>query len=272
MKNILLLFTLIITQFCAKAQITEVMYFDEFSTEVDSSQAKYKVVYKYTDSTKLKFTSYHSRKDSVYKIVQGIKELQDTNLVFTGTHTSFFKNGSAKTILNYQKDRLHGTIKTFHENGQLKREDIFENDSLIAGKCYSSEGKDTTYFPYYTMASFPGGMPELMKFISRNVHYPEIALENGIQGTVYIRFIVDKFGCIEKTKVIKSHHWSFNKAAEKVIRAMPPWIPGIIDGEVVEMAMTAPIKFKIADDPPANKKALSEKELKKLKKMSKKYR
>jgi TonB family protein len=269
MKHILSLLLIVFSINFAKAQIIEIKYLDDFNVIVDSSEARYKVIYEYTDSTKKQYISTLYDKNELYKVAEGKIEMVDTIETFTGIHKFYYSNGNIKSIVNIQKGLFHGSIKTYYKTGELKRDDVFENDSLISGKCYTRDGKDTTYYPYQVKASFPGGTKELMKFISKNVQYPEVALENGIQGSVFIRFIVDKFGCIEQTKIIKSPHWSFNIAAKRVIKAMPPWIPGYIDGEIVEMVMTAPIKFKLADDPPALKRELSEKELKKL---YKKYR
>jgi TonB family protein len=248
----------------AKAQIIEIKYLDDFNVIVDSSEARYKVIYEYTDSTKKQYISTHYDKNKLYKVAEGKLEMVDTFETFTGINKLYYSNGNIKSIVNIRNDKFHGSIKTYYKTGELKRDDIFENDSLISGKCYASNGNDTTYFPYFIYASFPEGYQNINKFISKNVKYPEIALENNIQGTVYIRFIVDKYGCIDKTKIIKSPHWSFNKEAENVIKAMPPWIPAFVDGEYVDMVFTAPIKFKIAEDPPTLKKELSKKELKKL--------
>jgi len=95
-------------------------------------------------------------------------------------------------------------------------------------------------------ASFPGGQQELMAWLSQNMHYPEEAMKDNIQGRVFVSYVVNKDGSIDEVKVIKSVHPVLDEEAVRVIKAMPKWTPGKKDGKPVRVSYTLPINFKMA--------------------------
>jgi protein TonB len=94
---------------------------------------------------------------------------------------------------------------------------------------------------------FPGGDGELFKYIVEHVVYPTQAQETGIQGTVYIRFVVTKTGKVGETQVYKAADPLLNEAAVDVIKSMPDWSPGKINGNPVNSWFIVPIKFKLEE-------------------------
>ncbi len=76
------------------------------------------------------------------------------------------------------------------------------------------------------MPEFPGGMAECLKFIGKNVKYPTIAQENGVQGRVIIQFVVNQDGSIVDPVVMRSVDPYLDKEALRVIKMMPKWKPG----------------------------------------------
>ncbi|MDG2342959.1 MAG: TonB family protein [Flavobacteriales bacterium] len=93
---------------------------------------------------------------------------------------------------------------------------------------------------------FVGGMKKLYEYLSKNIKYPEVAKENGIQGKVFVQFIICKDGKIESAKIVKGIHSSINNEALKVVKSMPNWIPGKQRGVPVKTRFTLPIKFRIS--------------------------
>ena len=93
------------------------------------------------------------------------------------------------------------------------------------------------------MPTFPGGNEEIGKYLGKNVVYPASAQENGIQGTVYVSFVVDKNGRISDVKVLRSVDTELDKEAIRVIKSMPAWIAGKQNGVPVRVAFTVPVKF-----------------------------
>ncbi len=95
------------------------------------------------------------------------------------------------------------------------------------------------------MPQFPGGESELMKFIGNSIKYPPIAAENGIEGRVVVRFVVEKNGKVSDINVLRSVDPSLDKEAVRVIKSMPTWIPGMQNGRNVAVYYTLPVLFKL---------------------------
>ena len=96
------------------------------------------------------------------------------------------------------------------------------------------------------MPQFPGGAPELMKFLSMTVKYPEAAEKKGTQGRVIASFIVEPDGSITGAKVVKSVSEELDAEALRVINAMPKWTPGKQSGKAVRVKYTIPISFRLS--------------------------
>ena len=92
---------------------------------------------------------------------------------------------------------------------------------------------------------FPGGPTELLKYIAKNLKYPVIAQENGIQGRVILRFVVSAKGYVEDVKVLRSLDPYCDKEAIRVVKSLPQWIPGKQNGRNVPVYYTCPIVFKL---------------------------
>ncbi|MBP6230748.1 MAG: energy transducer TonB, partial [Paludibacteraceae bacterium] len=95
------------------------------------------------------------------------------------------------------------------------------------------------------MPEFPGGEAAMNQFIARNIRYPIIAQENGIQGRVVCQFVVNTDGKIVDAVVVRGVEESLDKEALRVIKAMPPWTPGRQGGKNVRVKYTLPIRFKL---------------------------
>lgn len=95
-------------------------------------------------------------------------------------------------------------------------------------------------------ASFPGGRAELHKWIDQNKHYPLGAKELGIEGKVYVSFVVERDGSIFNIKMeLKSNSYTLNSEAERLVSAMPLWHPGSFRGKPVRTRVRMSIKFQL---------------------------
>lgn len=94
-------------------------------------------------------------------------------------------------------------------------------------------------------AEFPGGERALYKYISDQVKYPVIAQENGVEGKVYINFVVDETGKAVDIKVARPGDASLDAEALRVINSLPRFKPAIQGGKKVKVYYTAVINFKL---------------------------
>jgi len=105
--------------------------------------------------------------------------------------------------------------------------------------------KDTTvYTVVETMPQYPGGEDALMKYLAINISYPQAAKDKGIQGTVYVSFIVEKNGNISNVKILRGIGSGCDEEVIRVVKDMPEWKPGTQNGKPVRVQYNLPVKFK----------------------------
>ncbi|MFI3239936.1 MAG: energy transducer TonB [Bacteroidales bacterium] len=95
------------------------------------------------------------------------------------------------------------------------------------------------------MPQFPGGDAELMKFLGQNVRYPAMAIENNIQGRVIVQFVVTRSGKVGEVKVARGVDRDLDKEAVRVVKSLPDFIPGKMNGQAVNVWYTLPVNFKL---------------------------
>ena len=106
---------------------------------------------------------------------------------------------------------------------------------------------DDTHVSAEVMPCFPGGLEELVKFLSTNIEYPQVARDRGIEGRVVLQLIIDKTGQVCDVRVVKSVDEYIDQEAVRVCKTLPKFVPGMVDGHPVNVWYMLPIVFKITD-------------------------
>ena len=106
---------------------------------------------------------------------------------------------------------------------------------------------DTVYNPggVQKMPGFPGGEKELLMFLARNIKYPVLAQETGIEGQVVLSFVVDKDGSITNVTPMRELGGGCTKEAVRVVQSMPRWTPGEANGNPVKVRFYLPVRFEL---------------------------
>jgi periplasmic protein TonB len=97
------------------------------------------------------------------------------------------------------------------------------------------------------LPEFEGGQAEMMRYLYKNIHYPAIARDNGIQGRVVLRFVVDELGNIADIVVLKDIGGGCAEEATRILKNMPRWKPGRQAGKLVKVRMTLPVFFRLSE-------------------------
>jgi len=95
------------------------------------------------------------------------------------------------------------------------------------------------------MPEFPGGEAAMRKFIVDNIQYPKEAKKEGIQGRVYVGFIVEPDGSLSNIRVLRDINPLLSQEAVRMISTMPKWIPGKQGGKAVRVNYNLPITFTL---------------------------
>ncbi len=129
-------------------------------------------------------------------------------------------------------------------DSEADKETFVDVAPIIAAKEEKEEESEAqVFFIVEDMPEFPGGEAALRAFIAKSINYPVIAQENGIQGKVYVTFVVDKNGGISDAKIARGVDPSIDKEALRVVMALPKWKPGKQRGKPVRVSYTVPISF-----------------------------
>jgi len=95
------------------------------------------------------------------------------------------------------------------------------------------------------MPEFPGGMNELNKYLAENIKYPQMAKESGIQGRVFVTFVVERDGRVTDVRVLRGIGGGCDEEAVRVVKNMPKWTPGKQRGKPVRVQFNLPVKFTL---------------------------
>ena len=127
---------------------------------------------------------------------------------------------------------------------EVTKDMIIDVAPVVSTVAKEEEEEETqVFFIVEDMPEFPGGEAALRQFIANEIKYPVIAQENGIQGRVYVTFVVNTDGSIADAKIARGVDPSLDKEALRVVSTLPRWKPGMQRGKAVRVSYTVPINF-----------------------------
>ena len=100
------------------------------------------------------------------------------------------------------------------------------------------------YFAADEMPVFPGGTAAMLTFLSRKINYPAAALDRSVSGKVHVAFVVDPEGHLHDPHVVRGLGYGLDEEALRLVRIMPWWTPGRVQGRAVWVSMTLPLVFR----------------------------
>lgn len=152
---------------------------------------------------------------------------------------------AAKTIevLNIVNDDVQIDDELEIDDSEADDQTIIDVAPVIQQAKEEEKVEEEVFYIVEEMPEFPGGDVALRKYIAANLKYPVIAQENGVQGKVYVSFVVDADGGISNAKVARSVDPSLDKEALRVVNSLPKWKPGKQRGKPVRVSFTVPINF-----------------------------
>ena len=95
------------------------------------------------------------------------------------------------------------------------------------------------------MPGYPGGDLKMYEYLGKNIKYPQIARESGIQGRVFVNFVVEPDGSVSNVKVLRGIGGGCDEEAMRVVKSMPKWKPGKQRGKPVRVSYILPVNFKL---------------------------
>lgn len=108
-----------------------------------------------------------------------------------------------------------------------------------------SEEERQIFMVVESMPEFPGGEAALYKYLAENIKYPQMAKESGIQGRVFVTFVVERDGRVTDVRVLRGIGGGCDEEAIRVVKGMPKWSPGKQRGKPVRVQYNLPVKFTL---------------------------
>ena len=129
-------------------------------------------------------------------------------------------------------------------NAEVEQNEVLEE--YVAPEVVEEEVVEQEIFKIVEeMPAFPGGEAKLMEYVSKNVKYPQIARETGVQGRVYVNFVVEPDGSVSNVSVLRGIGGGCDEEAIRVVKNMPKWKPGKQRGKAVRVSYMLPVNFKL---------------------------
>jgi TonB family protein len=118
-------------------------------------------------------------------------------------------------------------------------------EKIIPPSTENVQPENQVFYIVEEMPEFPGGEAALRNHIAKSIKYPQSAQENGIQGRVYVQFIVSADGSVRNATIARGVDPVLDQEALRVVRNLPIWIPGKQRGKTVDVSYTVPINFML---------------------------
>ena len=129
-------------------------------------------------------------------------------------------------------------------NAEVEQNEVIEE--YIAPEVVEEEVVETEIFQIVEeMPQFPGGDAKLLEYVATHIKYPQIARETGIQGRVFVGFVVEPDGSVSNVKILRGIGGGCDEEAVRVIKSLPKWKPGKQRGKAVRVSYQIPVLFKL---------------------------
>jgi TonB family protein len=161
-----------------------------------------------------------------------------------GPDTHWFEDGRLEHTSHYIDGKKEGEAFNYYLDGKVRRQELFANDQLVTGKCFTKAGADTVYYPSEEDPVFRGGEKAMIQFIVQHMRYPKESLKKSIEGLVVVQFVVNKNGRISDMEVVKKVSPDLDAESLRVVQLMDKkFQPARIEGKPVDFRYTLPLRF-----------------------------
>jgi TonB family protein len=179
------------------------------------------------------------------------------SLMLMVVFSSFRINGSDNSTVNSVSNNIVKNIKPL-ANLALKTNDAISEPEIQTPQKPKTKKPKNKQWEVYTVVEqapgFPGGEKARIQYMLDNIKYPQEAKSKGIQGTVFVTYIVRADGSISNAKVLRGIGGGCDEEALRVVNAMPKWAPGKQKGKDVDVQFNMPIKFALDNSPAKSEK------------------
>jgi periplasmic protein TonB len=170
--------------------------------------------------------------DDIIEIVNTKEEITPPPPIFRPTDVIFITEKG----IEYEDPDIElwdeNTPPEFFKNLTLRKEEDVSDDNEVIDFAE-------------VMPEYPGGEAGLRIWIAKNLKYPQIAIQNEIEGIVFVQFVIDKNGMMSNVRVARGIDKALDEEALRVVKTLGNWKPGMQNGKPVRVNFTIPIRFRL---------------------------
>ena len=146
-------------------------------------------------------------------------------------------------IINIVDDEVEIEEEFEMESTEVTKDLVLDIAPIVETSSEEEIEEDKVFVIVEEQPEFPGGERALLRFINNSIRYPVIAQENGVQGRVFYKFVVDTDGSVTNVEIIRGPDASLNKEAKRVLESLPKFKPGKQRGRPVRVYFSSAINF-----------------------------
>jgi TonB family protein len=238
-------------------QNEKLTYLDETGNPVKEKKAVFLQQVIHIDDTLWELDFYHIHGPRI----KSFRCRDEQGKILNGRFVSYSASGWADTIGEYVNGKRSGFWSIYALMGRIAAQQKYENGDLLWTKdtlqlnqhvdSLMKARKDSLHIQNFTKieieSEFPGGASGWLKYLNKNLRYPDDAVNRRIQGQVVVGFIVDTLGHIPVSSawVNRSIEFSLDKEALRIILNSPAWTPASQNGRLVKSYKKQPIIFRL---------------------------
>ena len=169
-----------------------------------------------------------------------------------GLSCYYYANGKLDSIGHYKDGKKEGIFIRYRFSNndsslQVARTYQYLNDSLLSITDAGPGAENNKDGIGDKAAEYPGGLPQWQQFLMKNLHYPDRAAGNKVQGEVQVSFTVDEEGNVIEPLISKSVEYSLDRESLRMIGLSGKWIPGLMSGKTAKTNKIQPFRFRLSN-------------------------
>lgn len=228
--------------FSIKISAQDTIYLDKNQEKIlePNSAEFYKVIKTSENNTELVFEEIYTI-EHVLKTKEIFKNYDSNNPLIIQKYY-YYDNGKVRSRSVYKNNGEYYEFTTFWKNGNIRRRQISINSELKSGTCWDENGNMIPFFPYEIAPEFPGGNHVMGMYLRSRLS--DLKIPEKAKGKILkVKFHIDKTGAVKNVRIEQSVHTEIDQKVLEIIKAMPAWNPGLVEGEPEIATKTLPIRF-----------------------------
>jgi TonB family protein len=165
--------------------------------------------------------------------------------------TDYYPDGQVMVQGSTLDEKKGGEWTGYYPSGKIKATALYTDGQLDTCSFFNEDGSPNDTMKIFCQESdYPGGVTAWLRFLNRNLHYPDAAVNQEIQGTVVVQFKVSKEGKTSDFTVIESRGRDLDDEAVRVMKKSGDWQPAVNGGTAVDAYKTQQVVFRMGNWPP----------------------